>query len=184
MKNPNALDYLDPENTAVLIYSFDLTRPCSDNPHTQFMHEYPDKIKITSQIVCSHSSGEASSEPLTVCQILRNLQLYRGTTVEVQGYWDGRSLEDECEMELKTGNRTWPNAILLDSGAAYGFGPGPVIATAKGKLEVFELFDGQPVGFGHLGYFPAQITVKVIKDIVGPKATKYDPPQTYIYLDD
>jgi hypothetical protein len=150
-------------------------------PHSFIINANHSGIWSILRIACS---GEASAEPLTVCQILRNLQLYRGTTVEVQGYWDGRSLEDNCEMEFKTGNRAWPNAILLDSGTAHGFGPGPVIATAKGKLEVFELFDGCPVGFGHLGNYPAQITVEVIKDIVRPKATIYDPPQTHIYLDD
>jgi len=104
--------------------------------------------------------------PLTVCQVLRNLQSYRGKIIKVQGVWYGNTLEGSCLTELKTGDYKWLNAIYLTLGKAkegeriaeptidftewkkaeselHRLQPGPVIATiigefdAKDKLEVY-----------------------------------------------
>ena len=75
--------------------------------------------------------------PLTVCEVLSDLQSYRGRRIEIRGYWDGKSLRDNCEVSLKTKGAfpdgktitscdenckqvlmdteyTWPNAIYLN----------------------------------------------------------------------
>jgi hypothetical protein len=51
--------------------------------------------------------------PLTVCQVLQDLDLYRGKIIAVRGDWHGISLEDSCKMKLKTGDYAWPNALYL-----------------------------------------------------------------------
>ena len=49
--------------------------------------------------------------PLTVCEVLEDLAAYRGKIIEVRGEWQGGYLIDRCPP-LRTGNHTWPNAIL------------------------------------------------------------------------
>jgi hypothetical protein len=137
--------------------------------------------------------------PLTVCQVLQDLDLYRGKTIAVRGNWDSIYLEDSCKMKLKTGDYTWLNALYVrptkrmnNTGVevwtidrnAYDKAiseslriPGPVTATIIGQLEAkenLEVFtEGGypriPLGFGPHAIFPAEIIITEIKDIVAAK---------------
>jgi hypothetical protein len=101
------------------------------------------------------------AKPLTVCQVLQDLQKYRGKTIEVRGNWQGDILIDKCEMNLTTGDHQWPNALYLKSTVGTGgifdvirtidrnafdkawselihLQPGPVTATIVGELNARE----------------------------------------------
>lgn len=135
-------------------------------------------------------------EPLTVCQILQNLRLYDGNLIQVRGEWHGSYIEDKCQMPLQTEDHKWPDEITVegpfnlhgnDETVNWSFTPddyiasfsellrfkGPVYATIVGRLDAraqlihYPNGSTNPGGYGHLGYYPARIVVKQIKDIVG-----------------
>jgi hypothetical protein len=60
--------------------------------------------------------------PVSVCQVLENLQQYDGKTVEIRGPWRGGDLWDNCAVQKASNERIadwkWPNAIgvLLPDG--------------------------------------------------------------------
>jgi len=41
-------------------------------------------------------------QPVTVCAVLSDLQLYNGRRIEIRGYWDSMRLQDSCKLALKT----------------------------------------------------------------------------------
>jgi hypothetical protein len=57
----------------------------------------------------------ATSEDVTVCDLLANVSRYRGQVVTLRGvYWNG--LRDHCSQPLVTGDHVWPSAVnLVDS---------------------------------------------------------------------
>jgi hypothetical protein len=105
--------------------------------------------------------SEDSKKPIAVCQVLQNLQYYRGKVVKVRGNWNGIALSDDCN-NLTAGNYKWENAIYLtpitgskpamkdleftiDMSKVYKainelerLQPGPVNATILGKLDAKE----------------------------------------------
>jgi hypothetical protein len=56
---------------------------------------------------------EESQEPLPVCDVLQNLQKYKGKIITVRGYWNMGSLFNRCAIPLKTDNYEWPQSIYL-----------------------------------------------------------------------
>jgi len=71
------------------------------------------------------AGAPASLEPVRVCEIVQDLNAYRGKAVAVLGRYsfraNGRFLsETACESKLKTGTFEWPAALRLqaDTGSA------------------------------------------------------------------
>ncbi len=131
-------------------------------------------------------------KPLEVCQVLRNLQEYRGKVISVRGQWNGRNLEGDCKVftnriilnfpsrSSRSANKDWrwdENAIteatknyeVLNS-AGHN-----VVATFVGRLDALPPeFTGR--GFGHLGGDPAELLLIGIKDVVSETGKPVRPP--------
>lgn len=58
------------------------------------------------------SRKPAGSQPIFICDLLKNVQLYRGKMVTVTGiYW--RGLRQTCTEPFSTGGHEWPSAIFF-----------------------------------------------------------------------
>jgi hypothetical protein len=155
-----------------------------------------------------------SQEPLTVCQVLKDLDAYSGKIIQVRGIWRGAFLEEECPKALQTEGYTWINRILLfntgnsanrEKPVDWVFGhmeswpafkellryKGNVYATITGRLDARAKLSpspngGPPVpfGYGHLGVYPARIVMKAIENIVGSELKGSDEMNEIIYTTD
>ncbi len=154
-------------------------------------------ILISSNMIISQSIQINPQEPYTICYLLHNMNSYTGKVIRVRGEWRAQSLWDECPIQFQTEDHKWPNAIYLvvkemlhttDKPVDWAFGINdfsqllfqtlhyklPVYATFEGRLDTRAVLlkypnnDRQaPGGYGHLGYYPAQLVVRQISDITG-----------------
>jgi hypothetical protein len=134
-------------------------------------------------------------KPFTVCHVLQNLDAYSGKIIQISGVWRGYDIEDNCETQLQVAGHKWPNAMQVIATDFLDMWDDPINwsfdshemelafnrllqfmdngnATIIGKLEAkWEVFPEGPslLGYGHLGYYPARIIVKEIKDIEGTR---------------
>ena len=53
------------------------------------------------------------TQPLTVCDVLKDLQEYRGKIVQIRGRWNGPILEGRACAPLKTGDYEWPSGVAI-----------------------------------------------------------------------
>ncbi|MBN9658996.1 MAG: hypothetical protein J0H49_12505 [Acidobacteria bacterium] len=147
-------------------------------------------------LVLHLSEPSQSSKPLSVCEVLADLQSYRGKVISVRGQLlrgeEGSYLtSDKCARPLETNGYTWKNPIplsLLPGSAdiavsaqsrerliqASANTDKAVWVTYAGRLETrtsFEMVhrgDGQvvPYGYGHLNACPAELIFTEIRDVV------------------
>ena len=54
------------------------------------------------------------AQPLTVCEVLEDLQKYRGKIIQVRGRWNGPELEGRACAPLKTGEYVWPSGVVIE----------------------------------------------------------------------
>ena len=54
------------------------------------------------------------AQPLTVCEVLEDLQKYRGKIIQVRGRWNGPILEGRACAPLKTGEYVWPSGVAIE----------------------------------------------------------------------
>jgi hypothetical protein len=78
-------------------------------------------------------SGEPSLQPVTVCEVLKDLASYDGKTVAVVGRFSfrqtGRWLgEQKCDQKLTAGGQEWPNAFWVAYDPATAPKPPAVLA--------------------------------------------------------
>jgi hypothetical protein len=143
-------------------------------------------------------------QPVTICELLKNVQAYRGKVVAVRGiYWYG--LRQSCAEPLVTGGHAWPSALnLVDTAAARSEAETPAFKTDRSSWDrldelvvreakagqreeiwatvvgfvrapVTYIRDGKVVGgYGHLGAFPAELVVEHISDVSIMPAPTYD----------
>ncbi len=126
----------------------------------------------------------------SVCEVLRNIDLYRGKLIRVRGiYFDG--IRDQCPPAIREwGGAVWPSALnIADSDLASSLKMPVDFSTdrtsweapeafwmkearKKVREEIWVTFEGtlqtadpgsrKLGGFGHLGGFPAQLVVKSV----------------------
>jgi hypothetical protein len=134
-------------------------------------------------------SSSATREPavISVCELSKHFTRYRDKLVSVRGvYYYG--LRQECPYECAGG--PWPSFIDLEGGGSATWAAlnkaerqveteakrtserFEIWVTVKGRLNVrpmrspFDPCDRKTWGhYGHLGAFPAQITVESLRDI-------------------
>lgn len=135
----------------------------------------------------------------TVCELSKDYSRYRERTVRVRGvYYYG--LRQDCPQKCADG--PWPSFLYLEGGsegawAALAKADREVEAEARRTGQRFELWvtvigrlqsraGHSPVGpcdraawgmYGHLGSFPAQLTVEAFRDI----EVKVNPKSPYDY---
>jgi hypothetical protein len=142
--------------------------------------------------------------PLTVCQILSDVEKYDGKIIEVRGPWKGGDLWDDCP-EQKNGDWLWPNALglvlpaekTLKKPAPWNFSTGVyesarrdadrlikagrgliASATFVGRLDVHSLTDYPPgtiISYGTLNSFRAHLVLLGIKDISAEQIVPINP---------
>jgi len=131
-------------------------------------------------------------KPLTVCQVLADLQKYRGKVIQIRDQWNGTDIYGRGCAAPKTGEFVWEPAIWLkwstdedsrNAGskmkAAIAKKPRYVVATFVGRLEAGEegLQTGQGGtpdivvgnGYGRLARYPARLVVTRMKDVAAEK---------------
>ena len=154
-------------------------------------------VYLIRNTIVSHCDQATSQEPDTVCHVLQNLNSYSDQVIRIRGEWRAMSLWGECPNQLQTDGYKWPNAIYLvckemlnktDKPVDWAFGINDfnqlLLQTLRFKLPVYATFEGRldarakllqnpkngprgPAGYGHLGYYPAQIVVRRVVDITG-----------------
>ena len=141
-------------------------------------------------------AAQTGAGVISVCEALRNLEALNGKRVTVKGiFWFG--LRDRCDLDLREGDRQWPNALYIEHSDATKSRSGVrtdgrqweavdravlAEATAGRHEEIWVTITGElqgqlkpfPIGFGHLGAFPGRIVVEkiVISEII--KRPTYD----------
>ena len=136
-----------------------------------------------------------NTKPLTVCDILADLQKYRGSIIQVRDEWLGTDLHGRNCAPPRTGDYVWEPAIwLLDPTSPILEKEGTpatwkvdqiaydqairqlrryrtVTATFIGRLDVraegLQTARGVGNGYGHLNRFPAQLVIATVRDVVG-----------------
>ena len=154
---------------------------------------------------CRQVPTATLSRVFSVCEVLRNADLYGGQVIRVRGiYFD--ALRGECpNAVMESGGSVWPSALnIVDSSLAASLRMPVVFETDRRsweavqafwmkeaqkriREEIWVTFEGQLQtadpgskklgGFGHLGVFPAQIVVKRV-DL---NSIKVESKPTYYY---
>jgi len=76
-------------------------------------------------------SEVGGTEHITVCDLFKNLDRYRGKVVTISGVYFG-NLRESCPTPFITGSRSWPSALnLVDSEYPPGLGQPPLFTTDK-----------------------------------------------------
>jgi hypothetical protein len=152
----------------------------------------------------ARTAGTAVPRTIGLCELLKNIESYRGRIVAVRGvYFNG--LRSECRTPFRRGSKTWPSAVeiahtdlprhetvpfvtdmeswdriqdLVMAAAKVGL-RGEIWVTIVGFVRAPESYvrkDGGTVqlGYGHLGVYPAEITVHYIKDVEFKCVPTYD----------
>ena len=53
-------------------------------------------------------------KPLSVCEVLASLPMYRGKLIEIRGRWLGTSIDGQTCPPLRTGDYVWESAISVE----------------------------------------------------------------------
>jgi hypothetical protein len=154
----------------------------------------------------ARAAGTATPRTIGLCELLKNIESYRGRIVAVRGvYFHG--LRAECRTPFRRGSKTWGSAVEVahssrarDDGETVPFETdmeswrriedlvmaaakvglrGEIWVTIVGFVRAPESYvrkDGGTVqlGYGHLGVFPAEISVHYMKDVEFKCVPTYD----------
>lgn len=112
------------------------------------------------------SQGHVPPPVRTVCEVLQNIDQYRGKAVSVRGAIDHASntftvLGSDCEGTLVVSGHAWPKALHLQGDASelahaiQGKGRGTVWVTLTGRLQALPSYEN-PYGLRLLAYGPLQ----------------------------
>ena len=87
--------------------------------------------------------------PLTVCEVLQNIQKYRGKVISVRGllhgdYHSGALYASQCGFQLTTGALHWPSALHLQTADYYVGEDAQVVIPFRPEREKMET-----IGFAH-----------------------------------
>lgn len=91
-------------------------------------------------VACRREAGwrtgdERAAQPITVCELLKNLASYRGKMVAVRGIYYYGLREPKCADELTTGGHRWPAAINLIGSPSPAPKPGALDFTGEEAVE-------------------------------------------------
>lgn len=81
-----------------------------------------------------------NTHAISVCELLKNIQQYRNTIVDVTGiYWNG--LRQSCPEPFVTGGHAWPSAVdLVEAGyVSMGGGQTPSFETDRKSWDALQL---------------------------------------------
>jgi len=84
-------------------------------------------------------AGDPPMQPVTVCEVLKDLSAYNGKVVAVVGRFSARHVgrwlgEQKCAQKLVTGDHEWPNSLWLDYDPAGAPKPPAVLAVDAALL--------------------------------------------------
>jgi hypothetical protein len=126
------------------------------------------------------SQGHGPPPVRTVCEVLQNVDQYRGKAVALRGVIDEGPnglalLGSDCEGTLVVSGHAWPKAVKLQGGSgevAYALksrGKGTVWATLTGRLQALQSYEnpyGLPIlADGHVWVYAVELNVETVRDI-------------------